>query len=172
MFFRLHWWSWTPALPLSHPKAGCSILQPTFLKDKPNLQAWKPHIRGKSPGISTPCSTSWHGVNGLTYTHTQSWAIHLIVPAALMASLGSFHHHQNGNSHCSGRREAELERAAILEGKGQDQQIPRKTWLYCLHTCWGVCVCVRGVVSTCIRRHSVKIMHAQMHTGSFPLSVF
>lgn len=130
-----------------------------------------PHKR-KKPGISTPCSTSWHGVNGLTYTHTQSWAIHLIVPAALMASLGSFQHHQNGNSHCSGRREAELERAAILEGKGQDQQIPRKTWLYCLHTCWGVCVCVRGVVSTCIRRHSVKIMHAQMHTGSFPLSVF
>lgn len=37
-----------PALPLSPPKVACGELHPTLLKHKLNLEARKPHMRGKS----------------------------------------------------------------------------------------------------------------------------
>lgn len=63
-------------------------------------------------------------------SYVSGWTVDLVVQAVLMASPRPF-----CQCHSRDSSEVELERAANLEGGGQQREIPRKAWLYCLHTC-------------------------------------
>lgn len=81
---RLCWWSSAPALVWS------ITTQFPQRQTKPS-GVETPHKR-KKPDIYPAPPTD----TGLMASHTQSWPVNLVVPAALMASPGPFHHHHSG----------------------------------------------------------------------------